>query len=126
MKKINAGTVKPPYLSSNPDLNMDLDQALEAFREIAARQGWEPLHTPKNLAIAVSREAAELLHEFQWLGDEESRKLVHDAKAKACIGAEAADVFLYLLALCDKLDIDLAEAVRQKQEINRQRFGQTD
>ena len=105
---------------------MDLEQALEAFREIADRQGWEPLHTPKNLAIAVSKEAAELLQEFQWLGDEESRDLIHDAKAKASIGAEAADVFLYLLALCDKLDIDLAEAVRQKQEINRQRFGQTD
>jgi NTP pyrophosphatase (non-canonical NTP hydrolase) len=105
---------------------MDLEQALEAFKEIAARQGWESLHTPKNLAMAVSNEAAELLHEFQWLGDEESLALVHDAEAKACIGAEAADVFLYLLALCDKLDIDLAEAVRQKQEFNHQRFTQTD
>ena len=101
---------------------MDLEQALAAFKEIARLRGWDHLHSPKNLAIAVNNEASELLQEFSWLTDEESRLLIQDRKAKQRIGEEAADVFLYLLALCDKLDIDLDEAVKLKQEANRKRF----
>ena len=101
---------------------MDLEQALAAFKEIARLRGWDQLHSPKNLAIAVNNEASELLQEFSWLTDEESRLLIQDRKAKQRIGEEAADVFLYLLALCDKLGIDLDEAVKLKQEANRKRF----
>jgi NTP pyrophosphatase (non-canonical NTP hydrolase) len=101
---------------------MNLEQALASFNEIARLRGWDQLHSPKNLAIAVNNEASELLQEFSWLTDEESRLLVQDRKAKERIGAEVADVFLYLLALCDKLDIDLDEAVKIKQEANRKRF----
>jgi NTP pyrophosphatase (non-canonical NTP hydrolase) len=101
---------------------MDLKEALQAFQEIADARDWNSLHTPKNLAIAVVNEASELLHEFNWLSEQDSLDLIHDDEARSRIGAEAADVLLYLLALCNKLNIDIEAAVKSKQAINRQRF----
>ncbi len=104
---------------------MDLQAALIQFKEIARAQGWDDLHTPDNLAAAVSVEAAELLNEFSWMTSTQSRELAHDPEAKERIGSEVADVFLYLLALCDQMNIDLEAAVQSKQKQNRTRFLNT-
>ena len=91
----------------------------QALRDFAAARDWAQFHSPKNLASALSVEAAELLEHFQWLTEEQSRSL--DAPQTAEVAAEAADVLLYLLQLCDKLDIDLLEAARLKMLVNGQK-----
>ena len=87
--------------------------ALEAaLQKFADERDWNQYHSPKNLAMALAAEAGELLEVFQWLTEEQSRNL--DAKARAAVSEEIADVLLYLVRLGDKLGIDpVAEAQRK-------------
>jgi NTP pyrophosphatase (non-canonical NTP hydrolase) len=98
----------------------NISSLTQALRDFAAARNWEPFHSPKNLAAALSVEAAELLEHFQWLTEEQSRNLAEAAKAE--VAAEAADVLLYLLQLCDKLDIDLLDAARRKMAVNAVKY----
>ena len=82
------------------------------LREFASERDWEQFHSPKNLAAALSVEAAELLEHFQWLTEAQSRALPEATRAK--VAEELADVLLYLLQLSDKLGIDPMEAARRK------------
>ncbi len=82
------------------------------LRQFAAARDWEQFHSPKNLASALSVEAAELLEHFQWLTEEQSRNL--DGSTKAAVGQEIADVLLYLLQLADKLGLDVAQEAQDK------------
>ncbi len=93
----------------NQDALHDLRDRLRAF---AAERDWDRFHTPKNLAMALGGEAGELMAEFQWLTEEESRCLEPERAAR--VQQEAADVLLYLVRLADKLDFDLAAAARAK------------
>lgn len=102
---------------ANEDWLADLALRL---REFAAERDWEQFHSPKNLAMALTVEAAELLEEFQWLTEPES--LTPDPARRARIEAELADVLIYLVRLADRLDVDLPEAVAAKIELNRQRY----
>jgi NTP pyrophosphatase (non-canonical NTP hydrolase) len=86
------------------------------LRQFAATRNWEQFHSPKNLASALSVEAAELLEHFQWMTEEQSRNL--DAATKEAVGQEVADVLLYLLQLADKLGLDLADEASKKLRIN--------
>ncbi|MEO6748088.1 MAG: nucleotide pyrophosphohydrolase [Casimicrobiaceae bacterium] len=90
----------------------DLENLREQLRAFAAERDWEQFHTPKNLAMALSAEAGELLEIFQWLTEAQSRSLAPEAHAAA--GDEIADVLLYLVRLSDTLGIDpLAAATRK-------------
>ncbi|RMG49601.1 MAG: nucleotide pyrophosphohydrolase [Gammaproteobacteria bacterium] len=99
---------------------MDTRRILEAFDRIARERNWLPLQTPKNLAIALANETAELLHEFQWLTDEQVDEM--NPKQRERVAHEAADILMYLLALCDRMGIDLEQAVEAKIAINEERF----
>lgn len=101
----------------------DLQQLVDALRAFAAERAWAPFHTPKNLASALSVEAAELLEHFQWLTAEQSQSLTADKKEQ--VAAEAADVFLYLLQLCDQLGIDLVAAAHVKMQVNAEKYPAT-
>jgi dCTP diphosphatase len=92
----------------------------EALRRFAAERDWDQFHSPKNLAAALSFEAAELLEHFQWLTEEASRSLPEPAKAR--VAEEMADVLLYLVRLADKLDVDLAAAAVAKIARNAQKY----
>jgi NTP pyrophosphatase (non-canonical NTP hydrolase) len=98
----------------------DLPSLSQALRDFAKARDWAQFHSPKNLACALSVEAAELLEHFQWLTETQSRQL--DAPKKAEVAAEAADVLLYLLQLCDQLNIDLLEAARLKMIVNGEKY----
>lgn len=95
-------------------------QLLLAQRRFAEAREWQPFHTPKNLAMALSVEAAELVECFQWLTPEQSARL--DAGARRAVEHEMADVMLYLLRLADVLDIDLPDAARRKMVINARKY----
>ena len=101
-------------------MNSDLQSLTQALRDFAKERDWEQFHSPKNLASALTVEASELLEHFQWLTEDQSRNLPAEKKTK--VAAEAADVFLYLLQLCDKLQIDLVEVARTKLAMNAEKY----
>ena len=89
-----------------------LTQLRDALREFAAERDWDQFHSPKNLASALSVEAAELLECFQWLTEQQSLQLSPEQLAH--VREEMADVLNYLVRLADKLDVNLLEAARDK------------
>ena len=76
--------------------------------EFVAARDWQQFHTPKNLAMALAIEAAELMEHFQWLEPAESRAVAADAAKRAAAGEELADVICYALAMANELGIDVA------------------
>jgi NTP pyrophosphatase (non-canonical NTP hydrolase) len=98
----------------------DLTTLRDAMRAFIAERDWEQFHSPKNLAMALSVEAAELVEHFQWLTEEQSRTL--DAAARAPVADELADVLLYLVRIADELGIDLHAAARAKMTRNAEKY----
>jgi NTP pyrophosphatase (non-canonical NTP hydrolase) len=98
----------------------ELRPLIQALRTFAMERDWGQFHSPKNLACALSVEASELLEHFQWLTDAQSQALAPDKQQQ--VATEAADVFLYLLQLCDKLGIDLIAAAQQKMKLNALKY----
>jgi len=98
----------------------ELQALTQALRDFAQARDWEQFHSPKNLAAALSVEAAELLEHFQWLTETQSRALPADQRAQ--VGTEIADVLLYLLQLADKLGIDPVEAAKRKMLANAVKY----
>jgi NTP pyrophosphatase (non-canonical NTP hydrolase) len=96
------------------------DSLTQALRRFAAERDWSQFHSPKNLACALSVEAAELLEHFQWPTEQQSEQL--PPEKRAAVAQELADVLLYLLQLADRLQIDLVGAARQKLELNAARY----
>ena len=99
---------------------MDLNHYKNKIQEFADDRNWEQFHTPKNLAMALSGEVGELTEIFQWLSQEESQNL--SDKDLQLAKEEVADIFIYLLRLSTKLNIDLEEAVNEKLEINAKKY----
>ena len=93
---------------------MDIQALQQRLRDFAAARNWQPYHSPKNLAMALMVEAAELLELFQWLTTEQSHTLTRDAADKERVGDEMADVLLYLLQLADCTGVDVEQAVEHK------------
>jgi len=100
--------------------SVDLNHLRDALRRFAAARDWEQFHTPKNLAMALAVEAAELLEHFQWLTAAQSARL--DARSKRAVADEIADVLLYLTRLADVLGIDALAAARRKIRINARKY----
>ena len=97
-----------------------VDELTQKLRAFAAERDWEQFHSPKNLAMALAVEAAELLEHFQWLTEEQSRAL--DPARRENVREEIADVFLYVLRLCDQLGIELLAAAEHKIQVNARRY----
>ncbi len=95
-------------------------QLMLALRKFAQERDWEQFHSPKNLSMALSVEASELLEHFQWMDDQASFAL-GEAKHQL-VSYEVADIFIYLLRICDQLNIDLMEVTKQKMLINDKRY----
>ncbi len=98
----------------------DIDQLRGQLRQFAAERDWDQFHSPKNLAMALSVEAAELLEIFQWLDDAQSARLTPPAMAAA--SDEIADVLLYLVRLSDKLGIDPIASAQRKLVANAAKY----
>lgn len=98
----------------------DLARLRDLVRVFVDERDWDQFHTPKNLASALSVEAAELLEHFQWLQTGRTEEL-GAAKLKE-VRHEMADVLVYLVRLADKLDVDLFQAVEEKMVLNRAKY----
>ena len=95
-------------------MSLDVDALQARLRAFAAERQWQPFHTPKNLAMALMVEAAELTEIFQWMTLEQSRAVRDDPALREPIADEVADVLLYLLQLADHAGVDVAAAVEHK------------
>ena len=104
-------------MQTNPD---SLDYLRKRIAEFAAERDWDQFHNPKNLATAVSVEAAELLEHFQWLTFEQADSLQPAARDEVAL--ECADVLLFLLRLCDRLGVDLGQAAERKLALNAAKY----
>ena len=105
-----------------PDAVTTLGELREAVRRFVAEREWEPFHSPKNLAMGVAVEAAELMEHFLWVDCAESRTVVNDPSRRQEVADELADVACYLLNFANVLDIDLSEAIRAKLIKNAQKY----
>jgi dCTP diphosphatase len=97
-----------------------LEKLRDELRRFVADRDWDQFHTPKNLAMALSVEAAELLEHFQWLTPEESQHLT--TERVHVIRLEMADILLYLVRLADRLGVDLAASAFDKIAINAKKY----
>lgn len=100
----------------------DADTPVQELRDLVAafvaEREWERFHTPKNLAMAIAVEAAELMELFQWADGREPL----DGARRASLEQELADVVIYCLAMANAAGVDLADAVRRKVEANARKY----
>ena len=104
-------------------MSTELIELRDTLRQFAAARDWRKFHTPKNLAMALIVEAAELVEHFQWATAEESCTLTPE-KALA-VEDEIADVLIYLVELADVLDVDLVAAAKRKMTKNAAKYPPT-
>ncbi|MHB1676828.1 MAG: nucleotide pyrophosphohydrolase [Sulfuriferula sp.] len=98
----------------------DLNQLRIRIRQFAEERDWDRYHSPKNLAMALIVEAAELVEHFQWLTEQQSQTLTPDKLAQ--VGEELADIQIYLISIADKLNVDLLAAVDKKIVANAEKY----
>ena len=99
---------------------MDLDELSGKIREFVRQRDWEKFHSPKNLVIGLSVEAVELLEIFTWLTEEESNFLSETKLQK--VKEEVGDILIYLLNLCDHLNLDPTKCADEKLEKNKIKY----
>jgi len=100
--------------------DLNLEELLTAISRFISERDWEQFHSPKNLAMALSVEASEIVEHFQWLTEGQSRTLPPEKLAE--IREEIGDVMIYLTELADKLGIEPVEAAKAKVAINEQKY----
>ena len=97
-----------------------LQELRARINHFVAERDWAQFHTPKNLAMAMIVEAAELVEQFQWDTPQESQQL--SLEKREAVSHELADTFVYLLRIAEVLNIDLIEAANQKIDLNAKKY----
>lgn len=98
----------------------ELEKITETLEQFAIKRDWNQFHSPKNLSMALSVEVSELVEEFQWLTEEQSMNLSADKLSK--VKDEIGDIFIYLVRLSSKLNIDLFSAANDKILVNEKKY----
>ena len=101
---------------------MDIPKIQSRLKEFASQRDWDQYHSPKNLSMALSVEASELMEIFQWVGAEESRKVVDHPDKLGQVEAEIADICIYAIRLAGVIGIDLETAIDQKIDQNIEKY----
>lgn len=112
-------------MPDSPDRGDDATTVAELRRLVAdfvAERDWSVYHAPKNLAMSIAIEAAELMEHFQWIDAEASRSAALDPAKRVAIGEELADVVGYCLAMSSALGVDLSLVVRDKMRKNHAKY----
>jgi len=97
-----------------------MKELIKSIRNFSQIRDWDQFHSPKNLAMALSVEVAEIVEHFQWLTQAQSENL--DSAKRAEIKEEIADVLIYLTRLADRLGIDPVQAAEEKIRLNEKRY----
>ena len=101
---------------------MDIPKIQSRLKEFASERDWDQYHSPKNLSMALSVEASELMEIFQWVGAEESRKVVDHPDKLVQVEAEIAYICIYAIRLAGVIGIDLETAIDQKIDQNIEKY----
>jgi dCTP diphosphatase len=104
------------------DQKTTLSELRTLVSNFVAARDWQQFHSPKNLAMSVAIEAAELMEHFQWLTIEQSRAVAMQPEKLGEVADELADILCYSLALANELQIDVSEAVRSKMVKNDRKY----
>jgi len=101
---------------------MNIKAIQEQLTRFSEERDWDQFQSPKNLSMALVGEAAELLELFQWLTEQQSIEIVNDEKQMSLVREEIGDVFLFLVRLADKLEVNIEKAALEKMEINAMKY----
>lgn len=101
---------------------MDIERLKEKIEKFSQERDWDKFHSVKNLSMALSVESAELLEIFQWLSEEQSNQIKDTPQLKSKVEDEVADIFVYLLRIISKTNIDLEKAVLNKLQKNTEKY----
>ena len=104
------------------DTTTTIHELRELVRNFVEARDWRQFHSPKNLTMALSIEASELMEHFQWITPDASRKLGQNAGKLREVSEELADIVCYALAIANELDIDVSQAMRDKMKKNEQKY----
>ena len=96
---------------------MDLKKIKQKINKFVKDRDWDQFHSPKNLAMALSVEASELVEIFQWLKDSDIKKV-----DKEKVSEEIADIFFYLLRIAEKMNIDIEKSFHKKMIKNIKKY----
>jgi NTP pyrophosphatase (non-canonical NTP hydrolase) len=108
--------------SVNPGEHRPFEELLRRVLRFRDERDWRQYHHPKDLAISICLEAAELLEHFQWKDREEVRRMLADPEARHAAGEEMADILILLLSASDAVGVDLYAAVLAKLEKNAAKY----
>ena len=108
------------YICTNLSMSAEIESLKLKLQKFAEERDWDQFHSPKNFSMAMIVECAELVEHFQWLTDEQSKNL--SAETLDEVSLEMADIFIYLIRLADKLDVDLIETAKRKMILNAEKY----
>jgi NTP pyrophosphatase (non-canonical NTP hydrolase) len=101
---------------------MNLNDIQQKLSQFAEDRNWDQFHSPKNLSMALAAEVAELLEIFQWLTEQQSKDIINSENEITLVKEEIADIFIYLIRLADKLNIDIEKEVLSKIALNEKKY----
>jgi dCTP diphosphatase len=101
-------------------MSQDIKRLTEELRKFAVDRDWDQFHSPKNLSMALSVEAGELVEKFQWLTEQQSFELT--GKKKKDVEEEIGDILIYLVRIADQLNVDLIKAASEKLTKNAEKY----
>ena len=104
------------------DSETTIDELRRLVDDFVQRRDWRQFHSPKNLAMSMAIEAAELMEHFQWLTADQSRAVAGQPEPLGKVAEELADVLCYALAMANELGIDLSTAIRKKMQKNELKY----
>lgn len=108
--------------SHSDDASTSLAELKRIVAEFVAERDWKQFHSPKNLSMAMAIEVAELMEHFQWISMDESRAIPETSEKRREIAEEMSDVFCYLLALANEMQIDMTSSLQRKMVKNREKY----
>ena len=100
---------------------MNINNIQKQLSDFAGERDWDQFHNPKNLAMALSVEASELVEIFQWLTPGQAEAIMSSSESEH-VKEEMADIMIYLIRMADKLNIDLENAVTDKIAKNAEKY----
>ena len=106
-------------MSDKETIIEELKTLIESFVD---ERDWKQFHSPKNLSMSISIEASELMELFQWLSLDEAKEVMKEGELRENAIDEIADVMIYALAFCQRNNIDVSYAIKQKMEKNMKKY----
>ena len=99
---------------------MNYEKINDEIKKFVNERDWDQFHSPKNLSMALSVEASELVEIYQWQKEDDYK--TDDVKIKDAVKDELVDIFFYLMRMCHKTNIDLEKSFYEKMEKNRKKY----